>query len=191
MLVLAALVAAYGLLFFSVDNLNPDFVKRFEAIPVQARLHIYPGALALLLGAFQFSRRIRQDYKAWHVNAGRVYIVLVLLSALGGLLLAVEAHGQHAVTRTGFSVLAVLWIVSAVMAYIHARNHRFNLHKQWMIRNYALTLAAVSLRIELGVLQFVFDLSFDEAYMLIAWLAWVPNLVVAEWLFLPWLTSRD
>jgi Predicted membrane protein (DUF2306) len=50
-----------------------------------------------------------------------------------------------------------------------------------MWRNYALTLAAVTLRVYMGVAQEVIGFSFEAAYPVVAWLAWVPNLVVAEW----------
>jgi len=49
-----------------------------------------------------------------------------------------------------------------------------------MVRSIALTLAAVTLRIyiPLGV---VLGLPVEPSYQVIAWLCWVPNLVVAEW----------
>ena len=50
-------------------------------------------------------------------------------------------------------------------------------------RNYALTLAAVTLRIELPLLQMAGGMTFDQAYATIAWMCWIPNLVLAEWLF--------
>ena len=52
-----------------------------------------------------------------------------------------------------------------------------------MVRCYALTLAAVTLRIQLGVLQAGLGLSFEEAYAVTAWFSWVPNLILAEWWF--------
>ncbi len=64
-----------------------------------------------------------------------------------------------------------------------ARVRDFLLHKQWMVRCYALTLAAVSLRLELPVLQIGLGLSFEASYAVVAWFSWVPNLVIAEWFF--------
>jgi hypothetical protein len=52
-----------------------------------------------------------------------------------------------------------------------------------MIRSYALTFAAVMLRIYLPLSQ-VYGIPFEPAYQTIAWLCWVPNLIVAEWLIL-------
>jgi hypothetical protein len=54
-----------------------------------------------------------------------------------------------------------------------------------MIRSFALTLAAVTLRLYLpaaivmGKFQLIPD-DFVSSYQVIAWIAWVPNLVIAE-----------
>ena len=51
-----------------------------------------------------------------------------------------------------------------------------------MIRNYALTFAAATLRIELVALL-MSGVSFTVAYTTVAWSSWVPNLLVVEtWL---------
>jgi hypothetical protein len=51
-----------------------------------------------------------------------------------------------------------------------------------MIRNFALTFAAVTLRIYLPA-SMAAGMEFEMAYRAIAWLCWVPNLVIAELLF--------
>jgi hypothetical protein len=48
-----------------------------------------------------------------------------------------------------------------------------------MVRNVAVTLAAVTLRLWLPVLLGM-HVPFDTAYPIVAWLCWVPNLLVAE-----------
>lgn len=87
-------------------------------------------------------------------------------------------------TRLGFSSLAVFWFYSGMMAYIAIRSGNIKSHQQWMIRCYALTLAGVTLRLQLGVFQEIFELDFDESYDIGAWFSWIPNLVLAEWLFI-------
>jgi hypothetical protein len=47
------------------------------------------------------------------------------------------------------------------------------------LRSYALTFSGVTLRIWLPLLMIPFE--FETAYPMVAWLAWVPNLLVAEW----------
>ena len=83
----------------------------------------------------------------------------------------------------GFGSLGVLWIVSGVLALVAIRAGRVQQHKQWMIRNYALSYAAVMLRIYLP-LGLASPVGFDGAYPAIAWMCWVPNLILVEWLLL-------
>jgi hypothetical protein len=63
--------------------------------------------------------------------------------------------------------------------WLTARARRFDEHRRWMIRSFALTFAAVTLRIYMP-LSGLMHLDMDQAYRAIAWLAWVPNLILAE-----------
>jgi uncharacterized membrane protein len=182
MVVLAAMIGAYALGYFLFPGLtDPEFQARFAAIPLSARLHIIPGGLALIIGAFQFNSRLRKRWITLHRNCGRAYVIFVLTGAVGGLLLAWYAP-QPIATQLGFASLAVVWFYSGLLAYLAVRAGNIALHQQWMIRSYALTLAAVTLRIQLPVLQGAMGLSFDEAYAVVAWFSWIPNLIIAEWL---------
>ena len=61
------------------------------------------------------------------------------------------------------------------------KNKKMKDHRNWMIRNYSLTYAAVTLRIWLPLFIVLFGIEqFELSYAVIAWLAWVPNLIVAE-----------
>jgi hypothetical protein len=51
-----------------------------------------------------------------------------------------------------------------------------------MIRNLALTLAAVTLRNWMPLMLFGLHWPFRPAYIIVSWLCWVPNLLIAEWL---------
>ncbi|MFV3517468.1 DUF2306 domain-containing protein, partial [Mycobacterium tuberculosis] len=53
-------------------------------------------------------------------------------------------------------------------------------HRRWMVRSFALTLAAVTLRIYLP-LSDVLGIGFAASYPVVAWLCWVPNMAVVEW----------
>ena len=79
-------------------------------------------------------------------------------------------------------MLAILWLYSGIQAYLSIRRGDVMAHQRWMIRNYALTLAGVTLRLLLGVFGAA-GIGFNEGYQVIAWLCWVPNLVIAEWVF--------
>ena len=73
------------------------------------------------------------------------------------------------------------------MAWTRALARDFVAHERWMIRSFALTLAAVTLRIYLPIAIIQNHGEFPvDAYRLIAWAAWVPNLIIAE----IWLATR-
>jgi hypothetical protein len=66
------------------------------------------------------------------------------------------------------------------MAYRYIRAKNVSAHRDWMLRSYALTLAAVTLRVYLGISQF-YGMDFITAYQAISWMCWVPNLLIVEW----------
>ena len=142
-------------------------------------LHISLGAIAMLTGWSQFIRRLRDRNLNLHRTLGKIYLIAVTLSGLGGLYIALFASGGI-VSVLGFSGLALAWLFTSTRAYLSIRNKDIDRHQYWMIRSYALCWAAVTLRIWLPLLQFALGMEFISAYRIIAWLCWVPNLVVAE-----------
>ena len=85
-------------------------------------------------------------------------------------------------THLGFGAFAVLWFLTGLQAYRMVRRGNIVAHRQWMIRNFALTLAAVTLRNYMPLMLFALHWSFRSSYITVSWLCWVPNLLVAEWL---------
>lgn len=180
LVVLSLPIALYGLAFPFSPEVNPDFYQRLMALPWYAYIHFLGSATALLVGGFQFSARLRQSRPALHRWIGRIYLLAVLGGGIGGFGLAMISHGGPP-THFAFSLLSALWLYSGLQAYRAIRAGDVAAHRRWMIRNFSLTFAAVTLRMQLGLLTVVFDLTFDEAYLTVAWLSWVPNLVLAEW----------
>ena len=141
--------------------------------------HIAGAMLATIIGPFQFLPQIITNrYLKLHRWLGRTYLVGILFGGLAGLYMAFLAYGGLP-ARLGFGLLAMVWLFSGFMAYRHIRRKEIQSHRQWMVRNYALTFAAVTLRLWLIVFQ-VAEVEFIEAYITVAWLCWVPNLMVAE-----------
>jgi hypothetical protein len=142
-------------------------------------IHITFGGIALLIGWTQFSTRLRDKYIDTHRFLGKIYVGAVFLSSLAGLYIAFFASGGL-VCVLGFGSLAILWLITDIKAYTTILNRRIKQHENWMIANYALAFAAVTLRVYLPLLQiFVFNGDFTPAYRIVSWLCWVPNLVVA------------
>ena len=181
--VLALSIALYAIALLFVPVMRAPFLRdRFSVVPAAAILHLAGAAIALAVGPFQLNTRLRNRFITVHRWMGRSYVTGVLFGGVGALALATIAQtGLPA--RAGFGLLAVLWLTSTGMAYRHIRARNQPAHRRWMIRSYALTFAAVTLRIYLPLSQ-VYGIPFDPAYQTIAWLCWVPNLVVAEWIIL-------
>ena len=117
----------------------------------------------------------------FHCWPGRFYLLEVALGSVAGFAMAVVSKDGLA-TRIGFGTLAVLWFFTGLQAYRKVRQGRIAEHRQWMIRNFALTLAAVTLRVYIPLMLLGLHLPFRQTYITVAWLCWVPNLVSAEFI---------
>jgi len=159
---------------------SPDMQANFIAHSGVLYTHVFASIIALLLGPLQFSSRFRSKYLHIHRWLGRIYLSIgVLLGGLSGLYLAQFASGGI-IAQAGFASLAVLWLFTGLRAYLAVRAGNIEQHRIWMMRNYALTLAAVTLRLYLP-LSMVAGIEFTMAYASIAWLCWFPNLIFVEW----------
>lgn len=143
--------------------------------------HVAFGGIALLTGFTQFSKSLRKNRISLHRMLGKIYVASVLMSGLSGLYIAIYTFGGLT-AQLGFSGLALGWLLTTTLAFVAIRRKRVDAHQNWMIRSYALTWAAVSLRLYLPLFEFGFDMPFAQSYPIIAWLCWVPNLMIAEWI---------
>ncbi|AKC85770.1 DUF2306 domain-containing protein [Pseudoxanthomonas suwonensis] len=180
MAVLALAVAAYAFAVALTPEWRPPLVRDlFGQRPLAAWGHLLGGGVALAAGAFQLNTRLRNRWLGLHRWLGRVYAAAVGVGGLSALVLAPHAL-TGAVAATGFALLGLCWLATTALAVRAIRGRRLAAHRDWMVRSYALTLAAVTLRIYLGSSQLA-GISFTVAYPAIAWLCWVPNLLLAEW----------
>lgn len=154
----------------------PEVLANLFARPWLA-LHAALAGTALIIGPFQFLPWVR-NRRSLHRTLGKVYVVSCLISGMAGFILSFGATAGP-IAGFGFGTLAVVWIYSTGQAWRMAQARRFEEHRRWMIRSFALTFGAVTLRIYLPMSQ-VMGIEFLDAYRAIAWLAWVPNLMVAE-----------
>lgn len=154
----------------------------FASHSMAIHIHIFASLLALLLGPLQFSRKLRSSRPFVHRWMGRIYLgVAVALGGAAGLYMSYYAFGGL-VAKAGFAGLAVAWLYTGLRAFTAVRSGDFASHERWMMRNYALTFGAVTLRLLLPPV-FIFELPFAASYAAISWLCWVPNLLVAEWVW--------
>lgn len=181
MALLAFAVAGYAIAISLVDGLRTPLVRElFAQRPWAAWAHFLGGGVAIATGALQANTAWRNRHLVLHRWVGRVYVVAVAAAGLAALAMAPHAS-TGAVAASGFGLLAACWLLTTTLAVTAIRQRRIADHRDWMLRSYALTLAAVTLRLYLPASQ-IAGISFLIAYPAIAWLCWVPNLLVAEWM---------
>ena len=146
-------------------------------------VHVYASMLALLAGFTQFSSQIQSYHPRAHRSLGYIYVTNVLLiTGPAALLMGVYANGGPT-SKSAFVALAIGWIAFTAIALVKAKSGDFASHRKFMIRSYALTLSALTLRAwKWGLTNSVSDLPPMDVYRAVAWLGWVPNLIVAEML---------
>ena len=156
----------------AVDHLGKQDFELF--------LHLYTAPLILVVGALQFSRRLRQTWPQLHRWMGRSYLAAVLVTSIATFRLSLnETEGP--MTIFGFATLSTLWFATAACAWTRAVQGRYADHAEWMVRNYALTLTNVTFRGELHALLWL-GADFNTVYEPLRTLQFIPNLLVAEFL---------
>ncbi|MER7672832.1 DUF2306 domain-containing protein [Kitasatospora sp. NPDC096128] len=166
-------------LSFDPDTYFSEQRATYLAHQLPLGIHIFGALVALALGPWQFSARLRRRSPRRHRRIGVTYLLGCLVGGIGALLLAPVAYGG-AVARLGFACLGAAWLATGGTGLRMILHRRVEDHRRWMVRSFALTFAAVTLRLMLVAAK-VAQLDFRASYMVIAWLCWVPNLLLAWW----------
>ncbi len=178
-----AAVLAVGIALFSYryltasDMRGPQILANAFADPFLV-LHVLGAATALLVSPFQFLSRFRNRRSGLHRLVGRLYVAACLLGGVAGLPLALGSTAGP-VASAGFAMLALLWLTATGVGWRRAIERRSAEHRRWMLRSWALTMAAVTLRLYLPLLPLL-GIDFLAGYRAIAWLCWIPDLAAVE-----------
>lgn len=161
-------------IFLGVDN---DIRAVIARVPVQALTHMLVGPIALLTGPWQFFANLRTKYPSLHRWNGRTYVATCMISGFGALLTAPFASGG-VVASIGFTMLALSWLATTFAGWRFAVARNFALHRIFMRFSYALTFAAVTLRLQIP-LGFIFlgFTSYREMSVWLAYTCWIPNVI--------------
>lgn len=156
-------------------------------------IHISSAVLVIAAGLTQFSKTLMFSYPKWHRNIGKMYVFLVLFVAgPSGLLMAFYGNGGFW-ARCAFVFQALFWWGLTYKAYATIREGAVQQHGKYMIRSYAMTLSAISLRAATYVVSdwklrngivcpnsSYHLVCYPDFYILVAWLSWGVNLLLAE-----------
>ena len=144
-------------------------------------VHVYASLWVLFAGFTQFSKYIQRNHPSFHRVMGYVYVVdILLITGPAGLIMGFFANGGI-FSRIAFVTLAVLWIFFTAAALIKARKKDFKAHRRFMIRSYALTLSAITLRAwKYAITNSMQGVHPMDVYRIVAWLGWGLNILIAE-----------
>lgn len=149
-------------------------------------IHVFTSMIPLLAGFTQFAPEILKHRPAVHRLMGRAYVVSILfVTGPASLIMGFYANGGL-VSRVAFILLALLWLGSTALGWRAVLRKDWKRHREWMIRSYALTLSAITLRAWKYLIVLAFEPRPMDVYRLVAWLGFIPNLILAEW----WIRRR-
>ncbi|MEC7762318.1 MAG: DUF2306 domain-containing protein [Pseudomonadota bacterium] len=171
-------IGSYRFVALGLAPAFPEMVPHIDATRLAFLAHVVAAPVALATACFQLMPRLRAARPRFHRWTGRLYGLAILVGGVSALIMAPGSNGGT-VSMLGFGLLAVLWLGLTAIGIAKARARDFAAHRRWMIRSFALTFAAVTLRLELFPMMAA-GLTYVEAITILAWLAWVPNLAVAE-----------
>jgi uncharacterized membrane protein len=153
-------------------------------------IHVFSSIFTLLAGATQFSDYILKHHRKLHRIIGKIYVWDILfINFPTGMILALNANGGWH-SSLAFIILDCLWFAFTLKAVLEIKRKNIIAHKQFMIRSYALTFSAITLRSWKIILSNTTHLDPAIIYMMDAWLGFVPNLLFAEWLIRTRFASR-
>lgn len=165
-----------GLEIFSLLGMASDAPRR--AVPPVFVVHALSGGFALLIGPLQFKRRLLNKKRNLHRLLGRVYVVTIWMASIAGLWSALF-FAVNIAAKIVFGMAAILLFSTTTIAFLHIRRRHFSVHREWMIRSFALAFFFVTFSLWVPGLA---STSLPEAisYPLAVFLSWSLNLIVAE-----------
>lgn len=170
-------VALYGITFpVLLPSMGDDFHRRYlDMSQWLISLHVVGAGLALLISPVQLV--IYRRHRVLHRYLGRVYFVAVIAGSVGGYYMAWHAQGGF-ISSLGLGILATLWWSFTLLAVSHARRGDIAAHRRWMLRSFALTYAAVTLRLMSPLLSsFLDEVTLSQV---VYWSSWTFNLALMQ-----------
>jgi hypothetical protein len=179
---MAELSVPYLSMKHDVDFLKTKYnVYHIDYWRVGFYAHVFTSVFVLFAGAFQFSKYLIFKFPKFHRFLGYSYVLLVLfVSGPGAFAMAIHANGGLP-AKASFMLQTIMWFIFTGAAWYYAAKRKLLKHAECMLLSYSLTFAAVTLRVLVVVLSklHVDGLRPLDAYVFVAWMSWVPNMIIA------------
>ena len=156
----------------------------FAHYPVLTLIHIVPGLLFMILGPFQFNSTIRARYPRWHRVNGRIYLTCSLVIGISALVMGFGMPAIGGVNQAAATIVfGTFFLFALCKAFWHIRRREIALHREWMIRAFAVGLAVATIRPIVGIFfatSRLTGLTPHEFFGTAFWLGFVLQLMAAE-----------
>jgi uncharacterized membrane protein len=142
--------------------------------------HIFGASTILIAGFLQFSKKVYSN-RSLHRTLGKIYVFGVLFFAAPGAYIMTFFIHRGTGVFLSFLIQNTLWVTFTIGAWVLIKKGNVEEHVKMMRRSYAMAFAAVTLRFYIWLLTvFGNGVGFEHNYVIIAFLSWVPNLVLVE-----------
>ncbi len=122
---------------------NPGFLQ----FPTIVALHVVLGGVYLALAPFQFVGRIRSRHLGYHRWAGRLLVAVGLVAGVTALFMGLVIPFSGWGERVIIGLFGSLFPFALVRGFLHVRAARVALHREWMIRAFAMGLSIATMRL--------------------------------------------
>lgn len=156
----------------------------FARHPSLTLIHIIPGLVFMILGPLQFSETFRARHLKWHKISGRVFLVTSGIIGVSALVMSFGMQAIGGVNQAAATTLfSLLFLFCLAKAFRHVLRGEIALHREWMIRGFAIGLAVATIRPIVGIFFATSRLTgltphkfFGAAF----WIGFVVQSIVAE-----------
>ncbi len=155
----------------------------FARHPVLTMVHIIPGLLFVVLAPFQFVRKLRNRRPRLHRWMGRVVLASGFIIGVTALVMGPQLAIGGANETVATMFFAAIFLFALVKAFLSIRLGKVALHREWMIRAFAIALAVATIRPIVGVFfatRSLTHLTPHDFFGTAFWLGFTMHLIAAE-----------
>lgn len=162
-------------------KLTPEALGKYYDFKWILIAHITAGGGALVLGIIQFWKKLRTYSWKLHRLIGFLYLLAVVVSSFCAVVLAfTTSYDVTLAYAFSAQIWVSIWISATALAYFFATKKNFELHQEWMIRSYIVTMSFVISGLILKT-TYVQNLgSFEDISPSLFWLGWAVPLYIYE-----------
>src|SRR5262245_38091747 len=113
---------------------NSEIAQHFAPVKGFLIVHAFFGVLAMVLGAFQLSNRLRARYLPVHRKLGYLYVLGVFISGPFAVPIAMRTSNPTLVAASFMQSFG--WMVTTGIALYCIRRGNVEQHRRWMMRGY-------------------------------------------------------